>query len=251
MKKERAAGRAAPLPNRKGRNVDSYGILQTILPSLDGVTNKGTDRYGFYCPLGHRKRDAPAEIWIDDKRKIAVCCYDCGRDRDLWEEVVLPFKQRNGGSSNGTFKGSSSTGLPRPDWVVQYHHPDGKPRPMRRWECRGRDCTWAKWNRTEGRYEVCYGKFNRRKDGTPGKHIRSDGSKQGTHVLIWEAPRTNQIIWTEGEKAAKAIQDVGYTAASTYGGSSAVHHTDYSAFAGKDVLIWGDDDVDGEAQPTR
>ena len=225
--------------------MDSYGILQTILPSLDGVTNKGTDRYGFYCPLGHRKRDAPAEIWIDKEGKVACCCYDCKRDTDLWQLIVSPHLVRNGSTNGYHRNGTGGVNRPEPDIVVRYEHPDGQPRLAKRWECRGKDCTWAKWNKARKAWEVCSGKFNRRPDGSAGKHLRSEGSKQGTYVLIWDAPRSNQIIWCEGEKAAKAVQDAGYTAASSYGGATSSAQTDYSALAGKDILIWGDNDVDG------
>ena len=223
--------------------MDDYTLLQTILPSLDGVTNKGTDRYGFYCPLGHRKQDAQAEIWIDDKRDLGICCHDCKKDTDLWAKLVSPHIERNG-STNGYHRNGSFQ-LPEPDVLVRYEHPDGKPRLAKRWECRGQSCTWAKWDKSQKAWEVCFGKFDRRPDGSPGKHLRSEGSKQGTKVLIWDAPRTNVIIWCEGEKAAAAVQAVGFTAASSYGGGTSSANTDYSAFSGKDILIWGDNDVDG------
>ena len=226
--------------------MDSYGILQTILPSLDGVTNKGTDRYGFYCPLGHRKQDAQAEIWIDDKQELGICCYDCKRDTDLWAQLVTPHIERNG-STNGFHRNGTGDykARPEPDVLVRYEHPDGQPRLAKRYECRGTSCTWTKKDPTTELWEYCFGKFDRRDDGTPGKHLASDGTKKGTEVLIWDAPRTNVIIWCEGEKAAAAVQAAGYTAASSYGGARSAKESDYSAFAGKDILIWGDNDSDG------
>ena len=65
-------------------------VLDSIMSELDGVAQKDTDRYKFYCPLPHRKEKASAEIWLDGQGKIAVCCHDCGRNTELWQTVVGP-----------------------------------------------------------------------------------------------------------------------------------------------------------------
>ena len=42
-------------------------IVNAILPGLHGVKpNRGRDGWSFYCPLDHRKQNAPAAIWVND-----------------------------------------------------------------------------------------------------------------------------------------------------------------------------------------
>ena len=51
----------------------------------------------------------------------------------------------------------------------------------------------------------------------------------------------------EGEKAASAIQQAGYIAASYIGGAKNAARADYSPVAGLPVILWPDDDAEGRA----
>lgn len=85
-------------------------ILADVLAGLEGVTLKDADRYSFHCPLEHRKSNASAEIWLDAEGRIGVCCYDCGRNQELWQRIVRPRIRRVGSRARTTYT---------------YEHPDG------------------------------------------------------------------------------------------------------------------------------
>ena len=66
-------------------------IVNAILPGLHGVKpNRGRDGWSFYCPLDHRKQNAPAAIWVNDDGWISIHCFDCRRNDELRELLVAP-----------------------------------------------------------------------------------------------------------------------------------------------------------------
>ena len=66
-------------------------IVDAILPGLRGVKpNRARDGWTFYCPLEHRKKSAPAAIWVNSEGWISVHCFDCQRNAELREAVVAP-----------------------------------------------------------------------------------------------------------------------------------------------------------------
>ena len=99
----------------------------------------------------------------------------------------------------------------------------------------------------------------------PGESCDFRGCKDTlTHKHIWRGPRQPSrnlllLLWPppdpvdaalvvicEGEKAAKAIQDAGYTGASYCGGVPAgAMYADYSPVANRPVLVWPDADEAG------
>ena len=57
-------------------------IINAILPGLRGVKpNRIKGGWNFFCPLEHRKKTAPAAIWVNDEGWISVHCFDCRRRR--------------------------------------------------------------------------------------------------------------------------------------------------------------------------
>ena len=180
-------------------------VLAAILPGLDGVVRRGGDRYSFFCPLEHRKSNAAAEIWLDAEGMIGVCCHDCGRNRELWQSIVTP-RLRNRNSRALT--------------TYSYDHPDGITR-------------------------ITY-----RSDGLGGKRVwQSRGqSIAGTYVKLWPpagGDNGDVVVWVEGERCAEAIAEVGFVGSSSIAGASNVDKSDYSPLAGRDVLVWPDDDPPG------
>ena len=66
-------------------------IINAILPGLRGVkANRARGGWSFLCPLDHRKKSAPAAIWVNDDGWISVHCFDCRRNEDLREALVVP-----------------------------------------------------------------------------------------------------------------------------------------------------------------
>lgn len=57
--------------------------------------------------------------------------------------------------------------------------------------------------------------------------------------------RSDSIVYVEGEKCAEILIQDGWVATTNMGGSQAVGHTDWSPVAGKDVVIWRDNDRAG------
>ena len=66
-------------------------ITNIILPGLRGVKpNRIQGGWISFCPLEHRKRTAPAAIWVNDEGWISVYCFDCRRNEELREALVVP-----------------------------------------------------------------------------------------------------------------------------------------------------------------
>ena len=66
-------------------------IINAILPELRGVKpNRSQRGWSFFCPLEHRKKSAPAAIWVNDDGWISVHCFDCRRNEELREVLVTP-----------------------------------------------------------------------------------------------------------------------------------------------------------------
>ena len=66
-------------------------IINAILPGLQGVkANRARGGWSFLCPLEHRKKTAPASIWVNDDGWISVHCFDCRRNEELREALVVP-----------------------------------------------------------------------------------------------------------------------------------------------------------------
>ena len=115
-------------------------IVERILPSLNGVREqRSRSGWSFFCPLAHRKRDASAVIWVDGDGWIRVHCFDCRRDDELRDELVVPH-----------FRGSPpyvplsappavprslspSSGLPQRLWSRCEPIPLDRRHPARRW----------------------------------------------------------------------------------------------------------------------
>ena len=66
-------------------------VVNAILPGLHGVKpNRSQRGWSFFCPLEHRKKQAPAAIWVNDEGWISVHCFDCRRNDELREVLVTP-----------------------------------------------------------------------------------------------------------------------------------------------------------------
>ena len=113
----------------------------------------------------------------------------------------------------------------------------------------------AEWDylNTDGSYIWTIVRFA---DGSGGKEIRPF-NKQTNEWKAHPPPRplynlpgisqAQQVILVEGEKCAQALIEVGICATTSMGGAHApANKTDWLSLAGKDVLIWPDNDAPGK-----
>ena len=79
--------------------------------------------------------------------------------------------------------------------------------------------------------------------------------KRGKHwlplLLNPTAPKSDAVIWAEGEKAAMALQSAGYRAACGPYGAPNNRRCDFSPLAGRQVIMWPDDDDTGRQDANR
>ncbi|MCA9319500.1 MAG: hypothetical protein KDB53_02135, partial [Planctomycetes bacterium] len=64
---------------------------------------------------------------------------------------------------------------------------------------------------------------------------------------IADAPASTPVFVVEGEPAAQALTSSGILATTSYGGAQAPRLTDWSPLAGREVVIWPDNDDAGES----
>ena len=86
----------------------------------------------------------------------------------------------------------------------------------------------------------------------PGKpkQIRSVGTTKGVGLLIRNDNEGNRLVIVEGESDSDALVSAdleGVAAACWVGGAGRARDADYSAVAGRSVVVWGDNDPEGQA----
>lgn len=115
-------------------------IIDAILPGLHGVkVNRARGGWSFFCPLEHRKKNAPAAIWVNDEGWISVHCFDCRRNEELREVVVVPHLHNRPSPPGAPRQPSPPPGRqPRTDlpvriWADTEAIPKDAAHPARRW----------------------------------------------------------------------------------------------------------------------
>ena len=115
-------------------------IISTILPGLHGVKpDRSQNGWSFFCPLEHRKKSAPAAIWVNKEGWISVHCFDCRRNEELREVLVAPHL-RNRSLLPSAPRQSAAPPRPQPRndypvriWAETQAIPDDAEHPARRW----------------------------------------------------------------------------------------------------------------------
>ena len=70
------------------------------------------------------------------------------------------------------------------------------------------------------------------------------GKRPATHIRLYGLT-SGPVVLCEGEKAARAVEDAGYRAASWMGGTSGIGQASFSRLQGLDVILWQDADKPG------
>ena len=118
--------------------------MDAILPGLRGVKdNRIRGGWSFFCPLEHRKKNAPAAIWVNDEGWISVHCFDCRRNEELRRVLVAPHLRSRPTAPLVTTRPSGSLGRPRQQndlpariWAEAQAIPADLGHPARRWFAR-------------------------------------------------------------------------------------------------------------------
>ena len=115
-------------------------IVNAILPGLRGVRpNRSQSGWSFFCPLEHRKKSAPAAIWVNEEGWISVHCFDCRRNDELREVLVAPhLRNRSLPPPAPRQLAASPRPQPRNDysvriWAETTTIPANSDHPARRW----------------------------------------------------------------------------------------------------------------------
>ena len=202
-----------------------YGVL---------VTRRGIR---IPCPA-HKGSDPNCAVWVAEKGYVRAYCHSekCAF-RDLAAGILA-------GTGVSIYPSSGPPGR-RPNKnfeTARYFHPDGKPRISYRkdypFDFPPGPCTY----RASG-VKVDCGRTE------PHKHpwTNKGATYAGVHPKLWgEAMEGSSLVLAEGEKAARALQDAGYTAVSLYGGAHHADKADYGMFVGRPVVVWPDQDNAGE-----
>jgi putative DNA primase/helicase len=94
-----------------------------------------------------------------------------------------------------------------------------------------------------GAGKKCFGQAH----ATPtGGWINDTGDQLWPMFNLHELPATGTVTIHEGEKAAKAAEALGLIATTSKGGATAPSETDWSPLAGREVVIFPDNDKSGE-----
>lgn len=86
----------------------------------------------------------------------------------------------------------------------------------------------------------------RQATAVPGGWITTAGDQLWPLFNLHELPATGTVTIHEGEKAAKAAEALGLIATTSKGGATAPPETDWSPLAGREVVIFPDNDKSGE-----
>lgn len=115
-------------------------IINAILPELRGVKpNSIKGGWSFFCPLEHRKKNAPAAIWVNDEGWVTVHCFDCRRDAELRQTLVVPhLRNRPSTPAAPRQPAPPPRRQPRNDlhariWAETENIPNDAGHPARRW----------------------------------------------------------------------------------------------------------------------
>ena len=179
----------------------------------------GVSSYAGPCP----RCGGTDRFWVNTSTDGGFSCRQCG-DQPGFYEIVL-----------------RATGL----W--QERDDEYIPPPPRREA--GHTCT-----RLCGRYKVVGNDnlvINHRQDGPNGKQCwrEPSGKTPATFARIYQqegyVSGQHRVVLCEGEKAAWAVNDAGFSSASWLGGTGGINRTDFTSFKGIPVVLWPDADVGG------
>lgn len=118
-------------------------------------------------------------------------------------------------------------------------------KPDRKWEYRNQDGVVVaivyRWNgRQPGDKKVV-----RPWDVARGIYAQPEGDNRPLYRLPEILASSEPVVLVGGEKCAEAVVAVGYCGTTFLGGESAIRKTDWTPLAGRDVVVWPDNDQAG------
>ena len=132
------------------------------------------------------------------------------------------------------------------EWI--YRHADGTPAiGVNRYQWRLPDGTWfidpkkGKVAKDIRPFDPCDGRH-----GIPAEFQRPGSRPLLNLPAILAAPPGTDVLLVEGEMCVDAAMTAGWLATTSHGGANAWRMTDWSPLAGRDVLIFPDNDPPGE-----
>jgi len=215
---------------------DAESLARSIAAAIGGRVSKTSTGYSCRCPA-HDDHDPSLSVAdAPDGRTLVHCHAGCS------QESVLEALR--------------GLGL----WTLQKPSTIAKVEPMRP---KGIPGNWKEKRLTKiyhyvtqngeivgyvARYEDSDGK-----DTIPFFKQRPDGSWQAgapaeprTLYGLPTLTRGGPVYVTEGEKAADALIKLGHACVTSQGGSNAGARSDWSPLAGRDVIVWPDNDLPGQ-----
>jgi putative DNA primase/helicase len=229
--------------------------IEKLLDKLDGVV-KTSNGWDACCPA-HDDKSPSLSISENGKEgRILMNCHAGCRPKEIMKSIdmkmsdLMPQRSNDGPADDLPAKETPDSPLPTEEETRHYK------------------ALWAAGSLLKkfGLNPTCWGYYNAEGD-LVGVILRWDESG-GTKVIkpvakigdSWEIgampePRPlyrlpqikneDRVYVTEGEKAADALVSLGLPATTSSGGANAAKQTDWSPLAGKDVVIFPDNDESG------
>lgn len=222
--------------------------IEDVLARLEGVKRSGKG-WSARCPA-HDDRKASLSIAEGDDGRVLLRCHAGCTLEQILEALGMSvhelFPSQSNGISRAVNRDAATSGqlFSLPDdaiWHLRQQQRLNRP-PDAIWEYRDRDGRpvgfVVRWNTPDGKLV---------------RPISRRGSRWAIGAMEPPRPLFNlpklaaakRVVVVEGEKCADAAESLGFTAATSAGGASAAHLTDWSPLAGKEVWVIPDNDAAG------
>ena len=203
----------------------------------------------FKCPA-HEDKNASAGIFKDDSGHWRYKCQGCGFKGDIvdlgkLQGKPLPSGRKSIVGDSGGLKSenkSSSQKIYSKDEITAYLKTLGEIEKV------------YKYHNSEGEISFCVGRIKT----AEGKTIRP--FKQQGNGFVFGLPASPRVLYNlpeiskadtvvivEGEKCADSLIEYGVTATTSAGGAKNSQNTDWTPLAGKNCILWPDNDTEGKA----
>jgi len=200
------------------------------------------------CPF-HEDRHASGSVYQDDAGVWRYKCYAacCGFGGDVFDVRARVMARPLG----DVLRESNPAGSQRPRETVYPTLADLRVAVSRAGQIEMEhpyvDPDTGKTDLLVFRLQTAEGKLFRQSHPVPGGWVQRAPAKPWPLYRRAEIRQAGDIIVTEGEKKADALNAIGITATTSPGGAGKAEHANWSPLAGKQVWLWSDNDPPGRA----